>query len=105
MEVDTGVTRTWSRIADNSDRPVVWHGVTVVVEACGYIVGNARIYAENRAGSEVPRQMIDTDEVESMMAIVVRSAIFLAQVIVIRGKRKHPARIVHGLGKRVLAEK
>src|SRR5712664_2613113 len=105
MEVDTGVTRPRSRISANSEWPIVWHGVTVVVEAGRYIVGDAGIHADNRAGPEVPRQMIEADKVESMTAIVVSSPVFRAQVIAIRGKRKHPTGIVHGLGKRVLPEK
>ena len=105
MKVDTGVTRSRSRISPNSEWPIVWHGVTVVVEAGRYIVGDACIHADNRAGPEVPGQVIDADEVESMAPIVVGSPVFRAQVIVIRGKRKHPIRIVHGLGKRVLPEK
>src|SRR5712664_924786 len=105
MEVDTGVTRSRSRISPNSERPVVWHGVTVVVEAGRYIVGDACIHAGNRAGPEVPGQVIDADEVESVAPIVVGSPVFREQVIVIHGKGRQSTRIVHGLGKRVLAKK
>src|SRR6267378_6028883 len=105
MEVDTGVTRPRSRISANSEWPIVWHGVSVVVEAGRYIVGDAGIHAHNRTGLEVPGQMIDADKVESMTAIVVGSPVFREQVVVICGKRKHSTRIVHGLRKRVLPEK
>src|SRR5229473_1215397 len=103
MEIETGVTRSRSRISPNSERPIVWHGVTVVVEAGRNTVGDACIHADNRAGPEVPGQVIDADEVESMAPIVVGSTEFREQVIVIRGKKKQSTRIVHGLGKRVLA--
>src|SRR5258708_22077408 len=105
MKVDTCVTRSRSRISPNSERPIVWHCVTVVVEARRYIVGDACIHADNRAGPEVQRQVIDADEVESMAPIVVGSPVFREQVIVIRGKRKQSTRIVHGLGKCVLSKK
>src|SRR5260370_38182857 len=97
MEVDTGVTRPRSRIAANSKWPIIWHSIPIVVESSGDVVGDAGIHADNRAGPEVPRQMIDADKVESMTAIVVGWPVFRAQVIVISGQRKHPTRIVHEL--------
>src|SRR6267143_4437021 len=105
MEVDAGVTRPRSGISANSEWPIVWHCVSVVVEAGCYIVGDAGIHADNRAGPEVQGKMIDADKVESMAPIIVGSPVFRAQIVVIRGKRKHSTRIVHGLRKRVLSEK
>src|SRR5258708_9759866 len=105
MEVDTGVTRPRSRISANSEWPIIWHSIPIVVESSGDVVGDAGIHADNASGPEAPWQVIDADKVESMTAIVVSSPVFRAQVIVIRGKRKHPTRIVHGLRKRVLPKK
>src|SRR5260370_17652582 len=88
MEVDTGVTRPRSGISANSEWPIIWHSIPIVVESRGDVVGDAGIRADNASGPEAPWQVIDTDKVESMTAIVVGSPVFRAQIIVIGGEKK-----------------
>ena len=94
-QVNIGIAWPMARIPSDARRTVIEYGVPVVVQPGRNIEGDSGSYSRSSSHSQAPRQIVRANEVELVPAVIVRSAPFGAQIIIISRQEKHSARIVH----------
>src|SRR5258706_4003560 len=97
MEINAGVAGSLSRIAVDSEWPIVWNSVPIVVKSGGDVVRHAGIQADNASEPEASRQSISANDVESVATVIVSPPEFWTQIIIVGRQGKDSTGIVQGL--------
>src|SRR6266436_4170485 len=97
MEIHAGIAGSLSRIAVDSQWPIVWNSVPIVVKSGGDVVRHAGIQADNASEPEASRQSISANDVESVATVIVSPPEFWTQIIIVGRQGKDSTGIVQGL--------